>query len=163
MVAFEKPNYPFNFDPQTEIDAILNHKQTRGIPDKHPDKLLVATWNIANLGLQQRTNDHYKIIAEILSWFDLIAIQEIHENLDGLNQLKSLMDPAYDLMFNDVGGNDERAAYLFDSSKIVRLQMVGELSVPPSQLRHIKIAGVQEQFNGFDRNPYVASFKFKDK
>lgn len=41
--------------------------------------------------------------------------------------------------------------------------MVGELSVPPSQLRHIKIQGVTDVFTGFDRNPYVASFMFKDK
>ncbi len=163
MVAFEKPNYTFNFNLQSEIDAILTHKQTRRIPEKHPDKLLVATWNIANLGLQRRTNDHYKIIAEIISWFDLIAIQEVHENLEGLYQLESLIGPTYDLMFNDVGGNDERAAYFFDENKVERLQMVGELSIPPSQLRHIKIAGIQEKFTGFDRNPYVASFKFKEK
>lgn len=43
MVAFEKPNYTFNFNLQTEIDAVLDHKQTRRIPAKSPDKLLIAT------------------------------------------------------------------------------------------------------------------------
>jgi endonuclease/exonuclease/phosphatase family metal-dependent hydrolase len=163
MVAFPKPDYTFNFDVQAEIDALLSHKQHRNIPAKDPDKLLVATWNIANLGLQQRNIDHYKIIAEVLSWFDVIAIQEVHENLEGLFQLESFIGTNYDLMFNDVGGNDERAAFFYDANKVERLQMVGELSVPPSQLRHIKISGVTEVFTGFDRNPYVASFMFKDK
>jgi endonuclease/exonuclease/phosphatase family metal-dependent hydrolase len=163
MVAFPKPNYTFNFNVQDEIDALLIHKQTRNIPVKSPDKLLIATWNIANLGMHQRTSDHYQLIAEILSWFDLVAIQEVHQNLIGLYQLESLIGTKYDLIFNDIGGNDERAAYFFDATKIERLQMVGELSVPPSQIRHIKISGVQETFNGFDRNPYVASFLFKDK
>ena len=35
---------------------------------------------------------------------------------------------------------------------------VGEVAVPPSQLRYIKLADSEQRFDGFDRNPYIALF-----
>jgi hypothetical protein len=81
MVSFEKPKYTFPFKYKSEITSLLNHKKHRGVPDKNSDKLLICTWNIANLGLHKRQTDHYRIIAEILSWFDIIAIQEVYDDL----------------------------------------------------------------------------------
>lgn len=162
MVAFPKPAFTFNFDVQHEIAQLRQHKTMRGIPDKEANKMLLATWNIANLGMHERTDDHYQLIAEMMSWFDIIAVQEVHKNLEGLYKLESYIGTTYELLFNDVGGNDERAAFFYDASKIERLQMIGELTIAPSQLRHIKLDGILQTFEGFDRNPYVGSFQFHD-
>jgi endonuclease/exonuclease/phosphatase family metal-dependent hydrolase len=162
MVAFEKPPFTFSFSIEEEKNHLRNNKAHRGIPDKNDRELLVATWNIANLGLHQRADDHYQLIAEILSWFDIIAIQEVHDNLDGLYRLETYIGSEYDLMFNDKGGNDERAAYFYDANKVERLQMTGELAIPPSEFRWIKLPGVNYSFAGFDRNPFIASFQFRN-
>lgn len=163
MIAFKKPRFTFNFDLQTEIKTLKEHKANRGLPKKGPNKLLLCTWNIANLGLHKRTNDHYKLIAEILSWFDIIAIQEVYDDLDGLYQLELYIGSKYGLIFTDIGGNNERAAYFYDASKVERRQLVGELAIPPAAQKHIKIKGVNsDTFKGFDRNPFIASFKFKE-
>ena len=37
--------------------------------------------------------------------------------------------------------------------------MVGRLSIPVSQLRHVKLPGVAQPFRGFDRSPYLAAFQ----
>ncbi|MCI5093663.1 hypothetical protein [Phaeodactylibacter sp.] len=68
MVAFEKPDYTFPFSVEAERQHLLQHKDKRGIPDKRADRLLIATWNVANLGLHERTEAHYQLIAEIMSW-----------------------------------------------------------------------------------------------
>jgi hypothetical protein len=49
--------------------------------------LLVATWNVANLGLQKRTDADHALIAEILRWFDLVAVQD--DDLTGLRAVLS--------------------------------------------------------------------------
>jgi len=48
-------------------------------PDaKAPDRLLIATWNVANFGVQERTGDDRQLIAEVIGWFDAFAVQETH-------------------------------------------------------------------------------------
>lgn len=96
------------------------------------------------------------------SWFDIIALQEVHDNLEGLYNLESFIGSEYELLFTDKAGNQERAAYLYDATKVDLLQMVGELAVPPSEHRHIKLPGIRRTFKGFDRNPFIATFSFQN-
>lgn len=87
MPPFPKPDFTYHYSVDAQIGALRgwrNHEPGRQIPDKTPDHLLLATWNIANLGLQERRAKDYQILAEMISWFDLIAIQECHDNLIGL-------------------------------------------------------------------------------
>ncbi len=163
MVSFEKPRFTFNFDFDSEIEILKMHKGIRQIPTKSNDTLLIATWNIANLGLHKRTEDHYRLIAEVLSWFDIIAIQEVYDDLTGLYNLESFIGSEYQLIFNDKGGNDERAAFFYDSQKVSQNQMTGELAIPPKDHKHIKLSGVNSTFTGFDRNPFISSFTFKNE
>ena len=161
MPSFPKPTFDFSYDVDAEITALRNYRDTkpgRQIPNKQDDRLLVASWNIANLGLQDRRSDDYKLLAEIVSWFDLIAIQEVNDNLEGLRGIQDHLPNNYFATFSDKAGNDERAAFLIDGNKISTLELFGEISVPPSEQRHIKLPGVTRQFRGFDRTPVLMSF-----
>ena len=64
MPTFPKPRFRFEFDVQKEIRAIRKHRTTRGVPRKAPDRLLVATWNIANFGAQERRDQDHHILAD---------------------------------------------------------------------------------------------------
>jgi endonuclease/exonuclease/phosphatase family metal-dependent hydrolase len=121
--------------------------------------LLLATWNIANLGLQQRRDNDYKLIAEMLSWFDLVAIQEVNDNLSGLRAIQKFLPKKYRVLFSNCAGNHERMAFLYDSHKISPLEKVGILTIPPSEQGDIKLSGVTQDFRGFDRSPFLAAFK----
>jgi hypothetical protein len=74
MPVFPKPKFQVRINFAAEQRRLRAHKRERGIPAKRPDRFLVATWNIANLGAQQRDDIHKRLIAEMLSWFELIAI-----------------------------------------------------------------------------------------
>ncbi|MDH3262092.1 MAG: hypothetical protein OEM81_13985 [Acidimicrobiia bacterium] len=47
--------------------------------------------------------------------------------------------------------------FVYDSDKLTLLEKVGEVAVPPSSHRYIKIPGSTHKFTGFDRNPYLAA------
>jgi endonuclease/exonuclease/phosphatase family metal-dependent hydrolase len=158
MPIFPKPKFAFEYDRDTEIARLRQHRQTRGIPAREPDKLLVATWNIANLGAQQRRDEDRSLIAEIISWFDIIAIQECRENFSDLFDLHDMLPSSYRVIMSDAAGNNERMAFLYDSAKLTALEEVGEIAFPPSRYKTIKLAGIQQKFDGFDRTPYLAAF-----
>ncbi|MEP6513019.1 MAG: endonuclease/exonuclease/phosphatase family protein [Parafilimonas sp.] len=165
MPSFPRPSFPFTVNLQAELDALRNYRDTKEelqIPAPTNDNLRIATWNIANLGAQDRTEKHVKLIAEIISWFDVIAIQETKDNFADLYAIKNILAHPYKCIFSDAGGNDERMAFIYNSCKMAIMEEIAELSIPPSDFRFITLPGVDAAFNGFDRNPYMVSFKAKN-
>jgi len=162
MPGFEKPDFTYPFKVDKELDALRAHKKVREVPNPSPGRLLLATWNIANLGVQEREAEHYRLIAEIIGWFDLIALQEVNDDLEGLRGIEEQLPDSYETVFSDPGGNNERFAYLFDRGKVEMQEEVGRVTVPPKNLPDVKLPGVKAKFEGFDRNPYLVSFSAED-
>ena len=165
MPPFPKPRFAYDYDLPQEIKGLRAYRRTkpdRQIPPKSSDRLLLATWNIANLGVQDRLDSDYALIAEIMSWFDLVAVQEVNDDLRGIEAIHSKLPARYDLLFSDASGNLERQAFLYDTRKVTRLKEVGRLAIPPSELPVIKLPGTTTRFAGFDRGPYLASFACGD-
>jgi endonuclease/exonuclease/phosphatase family metal-dependent hydrolase len=159
---FPKPRFDYAYDLGRETAALRAYRKQkpgRQIPAKSKDRLLVATWNIANLGVQDRLDDDYALIAELIGWFDLVAVQEVNDDLRGIEAIHERLPARYDLLFSDASGNRERQAFLYDSRKVKRLREVGRVAIPPSQLPRIKLKGSTATFGGFDRGPYLASFE----
>ena len=158
MPVFPKPKFAFDYDVAAEIARLRKHKKVRSIPRKEKDKLLVATWNVANLGAQQRRSTDRSLIAEIMTWFDVIAVQECREDFSDLFDIHQQLPKSYRVIMSDVAGNDERMAFLYDSGKLKILDEIGEIAFPPSRYKGVKLPGIQQQFNGFDRTPYLVAF-----
>ena len=128
-----------------------------GPPDRSVEKsLLVATWNIREFGKSKygfRTDEPYYYIAEILSRFDLIALQEVR-SLYSLQRVTSLLGSDWDYLVTDVtfgaSGNSERMAFVFDRRKVHFAGLAAEivLSKPPDK-EVLQLA----------RSPYVAGFR----
>jgi endonuclease/exonuclease/phosphatase family metal-dependent hydrolase len=157
--GFEKPDFTYPFELDEELGALRDHKKVREVPKPSSGRLLLATWNIANLGVQEREEEHYRLIAEIIGWFDLIALQEVNDDLEGLRGIEKQLPDSYTTIFSDPGGNNERFAYLFDREKVEMLEEVGRVTVPPTNLPDVNLPGVKVKFEGFDRNPYLVSFR----
>jgi len=165
MPSFPKPDNYHNFNINTEKIRLRNYRDNepgRSIPAKSNNRLLLATWNIANLGLQNRTDNEYKLIAELISWFDLVALQEVNDNLEGLRAIQKFLPKKYAAVFSDSAGNNERMAFFHDLSKIKLLEKFGEVGVPPKDLKYIAIEGISNKYEGFDRNPFFCSFSAKN-
>ena len=158
MPPFTSPKPKYSVKESQEKKALNRHLRERGVPRSQKDHLLLASWNIANLGLQKRRDKDHRILAEIISWFDVVAIQEVNDNLEGLRGIQMHL-PGYEILFSDKAGNDERMAYIYDADKVSLLEKVGEIAVPVKDKKFIKLTGINRIFNGFDRNPYLAAFQ----
>lgn len=162
MPPFPRPTFKYDYDVTQQIDALRSYRDTapnRQIPAKTGDRLLLATWNVANLGVQQRDPGDYRLIAEMIGWFDIVAIQEVNDDLKGILAIRDALPTNYKLLFSGAGGNHERQAFLYDERRVAQLEEVGQLVIPPSQLPKIKLPGSKTSFPGFDRGPYLAAFQ----
>lgn len=139
MVPHEKENPTFVYSLAKERQALQDHKVIRGIPDRSHNTLLAATWNLTNFGVQERTDDDLFLMAEIISWFDMVALQEIADSLEDLRALMADLPNSYHVILSDIGGNDERAGVLYDTQKVERLELADEVAVPPSDHRYIRM------------------------
>ncbi|MBU2939606.1 endonuclease/exonuclease/phosphatase family protein [Lacinutrix sp. C3R15] len=143
------------------------------IPSKQLDRnLLIATWNIRTFGnLTRKWNsddddspkrDLHAIlcIAEIIKRFDVIAIQEVKDNIRALRDTLKVLGSNWSLILTDVNkgkvGNGERMAYLFDTRRVQLSGLAGELVVPEEWEDSIKDNALSNQFV---RSPYAVSFK----
>jgi len=158
MPIFAKPKFAYNVDVAAEIQRLRQHKHDRGVPGKVSNRILVATWNIANFGVQERRDEHFKLISEIVSWFDVIALQEVRENFGHLDNVHRLLGGSWRLLFSDTAGNNERMAFIYDSSRVSLLEMIGEIAYPVAALKRVKLKGIKKKFEGFDRSPYLVTF-----
>jgi hypothetical protein len=160
MPGFGRPDFPYSIQVERERDVLRAHKKTRGIPKRDRDHLLLATWNVANLGAkdQEREPECFELLAEIVSWFDLVAVQEVRDNTAAVRQLLELLPDSWQLLFSESGGNEERFAYLWDTKAVELGQLVGKMVIEPNKLQR---AG-GPLFTGFSRTPYLGTFHCGD-
>jgi len=163
MPSFPKPSFSFDYDLSAERTALRNWRDNepgRAVPAKAAKRLLIATWNLANFGAQERRPNDYALIAEIISWFDLVAVQEVKNDRKGLDQLMAALPSSWRSIYSDAAGNDERMTYVFDGKKVKTRELLGEIAVAPADLKNVNLPETTvAKFQGFDRNPYVVSFE----
>lgn len=145
------------------------------IPAKVLDKnLLIATWNIrafggmtkswrAGVGDSPKRDLHaVREIAEIVSRFHIIAIQEVRAKLRALRHMLRVLGPHWGVILTDVTkgkqGNYERMAFVFDTRVVQLSGLACELVVPPEKLDNMEITedALRTQFA---RTPYAVGFK----
>lgn len=137
------------------IDNLLRLREglKKEIPRKTArDHLLLATWNIRKLNVHRTTESLY-YLAEVLSKFDLIAVQEV-VSLKAFNTIVYLMGEHWDYITTDAtygnkGGN-ERLIFLYDTRKVSFEKLAGEVVLPEPMIR---------KRSQFARTPYIAAFQ----
>lgn len=132
----------------------------QGVPPRTlAGDVLIASWNIREFDSGKyggRLDDAFYYIAEILSHFDLIAIQEVRDDLSALERVQGLLGSWWKYVVTDVtdralGGNGERMAFLYDSRKVTFGGLAGEIVLPPSK--------VDTEVLQFARTPFVCGFR----
>jgi hypothetical protein len=122
---------------------------------KSSGRLLVATWNIANLGVQERRDKDYQLIAEMVCWFDLVAVQEVSDSLAGLRGILSLLPASWLACSPTRQGRTGLRSLRRDQGQLVG-EGGGGGAAAPLEVRDPN-AGVEAKFEGFDHNPYLAA------
>jgi endonuclease/exonuclease/phosphatase family metal-dependent hydrolase len=138
---------------------MLRNRLKKQVPQRNAlSSLLLATWNIRELGADEkfgtRLDESLLYIAEIVSHFDLVAMQEVNENLSDLQELVRLLGGWWDYLVTDVtlgaSGNSERIAFIYDSRKVRFDHLAGELVLPDGKKKKV----VQPA-----RTPFMCAFK----
>ncbi len=136
----------------------LRTKLRNEIPDRNVDhSVLIATWNLREFGRNekcgQRLGESILYIAEIISRFDIVAIQEVNERLADFQFLMELLGRWWEYIVTDVtpgpSGNRERIAFIYDSRKLRFDHLAGELSLAQTK------KGTRQPA----RSPFICAFR----
>src|SRR4026207_1662060 len=108
MPVFPKPATRYAYEVEAEREHLCEHQRARGGPRKGPGRRPLGSRNSANCGAQLRRECDIRLLAEVLSWFDLIAVQECRENFGDLYDMVAYMGDA--VSGGDVGGGGHQRA-----------------------------------------------------
>lgn len=163
MIGHKEPDFQFDFTLADELENLKKLRARRNIPEQTKDNLLIASWNLTNFGVQKRGEDHLELMADIISPFDIIAVQEIADDLGDFHKFLGLLGKKWDMVYSDTAGNKERLAYLYRTDRVRRTGLTAELAMRGYERRRITIQvstddPEDESFDGFNRNPYMVNF-----
>jgi endonuclease/exonuclease/phosphatase family metal-dependent hydrolase len=153
----------------------LRAQLDRDLPSKDPDyHLLLATWNVRDFakrnrrGYGERLPESHFYIAEVLSRFDFVAVQEVNQ-LGELYEVMEILGPDWDFIASDetdtkLGGNGERLTFVYDRRKVWFQKVAGEIVLPNRLLISrvpVDPADADSLSAGkqFRRTPYLAMFQ----
>ena len=147
------------------IQRLREQLKSENFPTKKTsESLILGTWNLRNFdddrfNFGPRLTESYYYLAEIISRFDVIAIQEICVDLWPLDKLMSLLGSEYDYIVTDVshsslGGNSERLGFIYDKNKVRFSGVAGEIVLPNKML-----INDGEKHRQFSRTPFGVGFQ----
>lgn len=167
---------PLPQDLLPRFQALSDNLDIRIPAKKIGRNLLIATWNIRAFGnlsrvwtssqedSPRRDLSSVRYIAEIISRFDVIAVQEVKANIRAFRDMMKVLGPQWSFILTDVtagsAGNGERMAYVFDTRRVNLSGLASEIVVPQEWLDEVGQDALREQFV---RSPYAVSFRSESK
>ncbi len=163
MPFYYKLKYWKKDDRTRTIERLMSLRRSlaRSIPRRTVDKtLLLATWNLRDFdsnkfGHGPRIPESYYYIAEVISAFDIVAVQEVNRDLSALERVMGILGHNWNYIATDVtegrSGNNERMTFVYDTRKVSFEHIAGEIVLPKTML----IAEERQ----FARTPFMAKFQ----
>jgi len=116
--------------------ALDSHIESSRETDRRSKSVRIATWNIREFGSTSyggRSFEELYYIAEIIAHFDIIALQEVRDNLRELKRLMKYLGPDWSYIATDVteghAGNGERMVFLYNCLNVRFRNIAGELTL----------------------------------
>jgi endonuclease/exonuclease/phosphatase family metal-dependent hydrolase len=124
-------------------------------PKTKEESFHLASWNVRDFGGHRlnpspRLPESLLYIAQVISAFDLVAVQEVNQDMTEFDKVMRLLGPHWDYIVTDQSGNLERLAFVYDTRKIRFRHIAGEIVLPP------RGAEPAVQFN---RTPFLVAFQ----
>ncbi len=141
-MASAKQEGRFTTGEWTKIRNTLKaNPQTFGLPVRQYGSVVLASFNIRKLGKiktgskSERDEATFEFLADVCRQFDLLAIQEVMSDTEGVLELKRLMGRDYGIVYSDTTGafpgrpgNAERLAFIYNRRLVERSALVTDLS-----------------------------------
>ncbi len=127
-------------------------------PSKLDETLLIATWNIRELGKQHRLDASLHYLAEVIGTFDLVCLVEVRDDVRDLSEILHYLGPYWRVLFSDYitdhGGNRERVAFVYDERAVMFTGLAGNVLGERTKKRAEYVDKIS-----WWRPPFVASWR----
>lgn len=135
-----------------------------GFPERRDRSVLLGSFNTLKLGDAGDGAKRWDFLQLVASRFDLLALQEIMDDLAGLNRLRSSLDGDVDIVVSDTtgaapgdAGLRERLAFLFRPGSVARDELASDITYDRSRV-------VQKLFENFETwSQFFEDFKARVK
>ena len=89
----------------TIFEELKANSKAYGLPDRVPGSATLASFNIRKLGkVENRSDETWKFLGTVCNRYDIIAIQETMDDMDGVKRLMEEMDVDFRLICSDKTG-----------------------------------------------------------
>ena len=113
-----------------------------GLPQREYGSALMGSFNIRKLGsTRSRSNDTWEFLADVCRSFDLLAVQEIMDDLSGLRRLMSLLGPEFGMVVSDQTGVfpgepgvGERLGFIYRWNAVDRMEVASDVTYDRSKV-----------------------------
>ena len=117
-------------------EALAANPARYGLPQRVYGSVVLGSFNIRKIGKESNRNqDTWKFLAEVSRHFDLLAVQEIQDDLGGLLKLKDLMGPEFGMIVSDKTGvfpgeqgMGERLGFIYNWSMVKRTEVATDIT-----------------------------------
>ncbi len=143
----------------TKVNGLLAAEGDRfGLPRRRADSVVLASFNIRKLGQKaNKSPGAWRFLKTFCERCDLIAVQEVQDNLEGLDHLKGLLGDKYGMAASDITGGIageramvERLAFLFRWDRVERTAVTSDITIDRSAVLETLYT---------ERQDFLAAFK----
>ena len=107
-----------------------------GLPKREYGSVTLGSFNIRKLGYSRsRNQDTWDFLAHVCGHFDLLAVQEILDDLSGIKHLMSLLGPEFGLILSDTTGAfpgkrglAERLGFIYNRRLVERTEIATDIT-----------------------------------
>jgi len=161
---------PFDAAEWASIRGLLEtDPDAYGLPKRQYGSVLLDSFNIRKLGDPDARDEHtWAFLADVCRRFDLLAVQEVMDDLRGITKLKKLMGPEFALLISDTTGTfpgeagvAERLAFIYNWNHARRGEVATDISYDRSKLLQIHLREKDDIQRAFEK--YLADQKDFDE
>lgn len=132
-----------------KINALLaSNGEDFGLPERRSKSVVLASFNIRKIGnIANKSGQSWQFLKLFCDRCDLIAVQEVQDDLSGLNHLRDLLgksgnQPKYGMVASDItgwspsskGSMVERLAFLYRKGRVERTEVSSDLTFDRSEV-----------------------------
>jgi len=106
-----------------------------GCPIRRNDSVVIGSFNALKLGKDDNNKKRWDFLKRFASRYDLLAIQEVMDDLSGIRRLKKMLGSSFELIVSDTTGASpgalglrERLAFLFRPKRIELKELTSDIT-----------------------------------
>lgn len=125
----------------TAFNLIDNEGTRFGFPERRNRSVIVGSFNTLKLGDAGDDKKRWDFLSLVCDRFDLLALQEVMDDLSGLNRLVDALDDDYQVLVSDATGAApgdrglrERLAFVYRESRLSRDEVASDITYDRSRV-----------------------------